>query len=118
MADNMSFWRQEVIQFALNQDLEAAIAEQKAVLERDPNNARAHFALGTFAHFKGKIDAAVTHFLRSIELDSSLAAPHVSLGRIYAVQGDYDSAWKQAREAERLGDWSLVEQLGRYPNLK
>ena len=114
----MSFWRKEVIQPALNHDIEAAIAEQQAILASDPNNAGAHFALGTLAQFKGETDAAIVHFLKAIEAAPSYAAPHVSLGRIYAVLGNYDLAWKHAREAEMLGDPELVGLLHRYPNLK
>jgi tetratricopeptide (TPR) repeat protein len=112
------FWRDEIIQPALDRDVEVAIAEQKAILERDPQNANAYFALGTFAHFKGNAEAAIPLFLRAIELDARFAAPHLSLGRVYAVRGNYDRAWKHAREAERLGNRELVDLLERYPNLK
>ena len=112
----MSFWRREVAQPMLNQDIEASIAEQQAILERDARNTRAYFALGTLAHFRGDSAAAIAHFHKAIELDPADAAPHVSLGRVYAVKGDYDSAWRHAREAERLGDRSLVDQFERYPN--
>jgi len=114
----MSFWRKEVIQPALDRDVETAIAEQKAILARDPKNPQAHFALGTLAYFKGEITAAIELFIQAIELDSSYAAPHMSLGRLYALQGKYDLAWKHAREAARLGNNELVEQLGRYTKLK
>ena len=114
----MSFWRSQVIQPALDADIEAAVREQQAILVRDPKNAPAHFALGTLAHFRGETALAITYFLRAIELDPSLAAAHVSLGRIYVVQGRDDDAWKQVREAELLGDSSLVEQLERYPRVK
>ncbi len=110
----MNFWRNEVIQSGLDRDVEVAIAEQQAILERDPRNPRAHFALGTFYYFHGHADTAVACFQKAIEFDPSFAAPHVSLGRIYAVQGLYDLAWKHAREAERLGERSLIDQLERY----
>jgi tetratricopeptide (TPR) repeat protein len=112
----MTFWRQEVAQPMLDRDVEASIAEQRAILERDPQNARAHFALGTLAYFRGHSAAAIKYFRKAIELDPACAASHVSLGRMYAVEGDYDLAWRHAREAERLGDRSLVGQLERYPN--
>jgi len=114
----MGFWRKDVVQRALDRHLEAVIAEQRAILEREPDNAKVHFALGTFEYFRGNSDAAVALFRKAIELDPNYAAPHVSLGRIDAMAEAYDLAWKHAREAERLGDPSLVEQLGRYPNLK
>jgi tetratricopeptide (TPR) repeat protein len=112
----MDFWRNEVIQSGLDRDVEAAISEQKAILEREPANSRAHFALGTLYHFHGQVDMAIALFQRAVEFDPSFAAPHVSLGRVYAVKGLSDLAWKHAREADRLGDRSLVEQLERYPH--
>jgi tetratricopeptide (TPR) repeat protein len=111
----MSFWRREVVQPILDRDIELNIAEQRTILEQDPHNASAHFALGTLYYFSANRHAAVSHFEQAIELDPSYAAPHVSLGRILALQGSDQEAWAHAREAERLGDRSLVEQLERYP---
>jgi Flp pilus assembly protein TadD len=112
------FWREKVIQPALNNDVEEAVAEQKSLLAKDPNNAKAYFALGTLSHFQGEIEQAMQYFRKSIELDPANAAPHLSLGRLYAVRGEYPSAWKHARAAEALGACDLVEMLERYPNLK
>jgi protein O-GlcNAc transferase len=114
----MPFWRREVIQPALDTDVDTACKEQEAILAEDPNNAKAHFALGTLSHLQGRTDAAIQYFLRAIELDPAYAVPHISLGRIAIVRGSYAEAWKHAHEAERLGDRSLVEQLERYPQAK
>jgi len=114
----MSFWREQVIQPALNGDLEAAMAEQYRILQTDPKNPPAHFALGTLRHFQGQIELAIECFLQAIQLDPAYAAPHVSLGRIYAVKGRYEEAWRHAREAAQLGDSALVEQLERYPSVE
>jgi tetratricopeptide (TPR) repeat protein len=114
----MSFWRRDIIQPALDHEIQAEMAEQRVTLAREPNNARAHFALGTLSHFRGRTDEAIASYLRAIELDPNYPAPHVSLGRIWAVQARYDEAWKHAREAERLGDPSLVEQLERHLKVK
>ena len=113
-----SFWQKEVIQPALNHDVEAAVAEQQAILAVDPNNAQAYFALGTLSHFQGATEQAIQYFQKSIELDSSNPEPHLILGRIHALRGEYEEAWKHARAAEALGARDLVEMLGRYPNLK
>lgn len=113
----MRFWREKVVQPALDRDVDQAVAEQLAILKRDPKSPQAHFALGTLCHFRGETGPAVEFFLRAIELDPGYAAPHVNLGRIYAIRGEDDLAWQHAREAERLGDPSLVEQLERYPNV-
>ena len=110
----MSFWRREVVQPALDNDIEQAIAEQQAILQQNARNAGAHYALGTLNHYKGDVGSAIAHFLRAIDLDPGYAAPHVSLGRIRAVEGDHDAAWEHARAAERLGDRSLLDLLQRY----
>jgi Flp pilus assembly protein TadD len=112
------FWRDNLIQSALNNDVEAAVAEQHSILAKGPNNAQAYFALGTLSHFQGEIEQARQYFNKSIELDPADAAPHLSLGRLYAVRGDYQQAWKHARAAEALGACDLVQMLERYPNLK
>jgi tetratricopeptide (TPR) repeat protein len=113
-----SFWRKEVIQPALNRDVEAAVAEQQAILANDPNNAHAYFSLGTLRHFQGATEQAIQYFQKSLELNSGIAAPHLSLGRIYALRGEYEQARRHARAAEALGARDLVEMLERYPNLK
>jgi len=110
----MSFWRQEVVQPALDKDVEEAIAEQQAILQQNARNAGAHFALGTLTYFKGDREAAADYFRQAIELDPNYPAPRVSLGRILALQGNHAAAWEHARAAERLGDRSLVELLERY----
>jgi len=112
------FWRKDVIQPALNNEVESAFAEQQAILAADPNNAKAYFALGTLSHFQGEIDQAIQYFQKSIELDPANAAPHLSVGRIYALRSEYTGAWKHARAAEALGANDLVELLERYPKLK
>ncbi len=112
------FWRKQVIQPALNTEVDEAFAEQYAILKKDPLNAQAWFALGTLCHFRGEIDQAMQYFQKSIEIDPASAAPHLSLGRLYAVRGEYKLAWKHARAAEALGASDLVQMLERYPNLK
>jgi len=112
------FWRNKVIQPSLNHDVKAAVEEQQAILSKDPSNAKAYFALGTLSHFQGQTEQAIQYFEKAIELSPNDAAPHVSLGQIHAVRGDYPSAWKHARAAQALGSPELVEMLERYPNLR
>ncbi len=113
----MTFWRQDVIQPALDADVEAEVREQEDLIRSNPADPFAHFALASLAHFRGQTERAIQHFEKAIELDPAYAAPCVSLGRIYAVRGDYDRAWKHAREAAQRGDSTLLGQLARYPNL-
>lgn len=112
------FWRSQVIQPALDHDVKAAVEEQQAILAKDPHNAKAYFALGTFSHFQGQTEQAIRYFEKAIKLDPTDPAPHVSLGQIYAVRGEYPRAWQHAHAAEALGSHELLEMLQRYPNLK
>lgn len=112
----MGFWRKKVIQPALDSETESTLEEQQELLRKDPSNPHAYFALGALAHLRGETAAAIGYFKKTIELDPVYAAPHASLGRIYAIQGNYDLAWEHARAAERSGDRSLVDQLERYSN--
>ncbi len=112
------FWRDGLIQPSLDTEVDAAIAEQLSILAKDPQNAKAFFALGTLSNFRGQTEDAILYLNKAIELDPSAAAPHLNLGRIFAVQGNYQEAWEHARAAEALGENELVEMLKRYPNLK
>ncbi len=112
------FWRDHLIQPSLDTEVDAAIREQLDLLAKDPQNAKAFFALGTLSNFRGHTDDAILYLAKAIELDPAAAAPHLSLGRIYAIQGRYDEAWRHARAAEALGSRELVEMLERYPNLE
>ena len=108
------FWREEVIGFALDHDTERHIAEQKAAIAANPNDAGAHLNLGLLFQIQYKQDLAVEYFLKALSLDPRLAAAHVSLGRAYAVRGEMEKAWEHAHVAAALGDRSLLDQLERY----
>lgn len=110
----MPFWRDNVIQPALDSGVEAEIREQEKLIRSEPANPTPHFALGALAHLRGQTEAAIRHFEKALELDPSYAAPYVSLGRIYAIRGDYGRAWRYAQDAAQRGDSSLLEQLARY----
>lgn len=108
------FWRKEVIEFALDQDVERHIAEQKAAIAANPNYARGYLNLGLLYQIQFQQDLAVEHFLKALSLDPYLADAHVSLGRVYAVRGEMEKAWEHARVAADLGNKGLLEQLQRY----
>ncbi len=108
------FFRREVVDVALNRDVDSAIAEQLARIEQNPGEAQPYCALGVFFRMQGKIGDAILMQQRATELDPSFALPHRELGQIYAVREDHEAAWRHAREAARLGDRSLLELLERY----
>ena len=108
------FWREEVIGFALDYDTERHIAEQKAAIAANPNDAHAHLNLGLLYQIQYKQDLAVEYFLKALSRDPRLAAAHVSLGRVYAVRGEMEKTWEHARVAATLGNKQLLEQLQRH----
>ena len=110
----MSFWRKEVIDFALDRETRQHIDEQRAWIVREPGNARPYYHLAQFYRMEGRQEEALGLLLEAVRLDDGLAEAHVSLAEVYAVRADYPAAWRHARRAEACGDSRAVELLRRY----
>jgi tetratricopeptide (TPR) repeat protein len=110
----MSFWRKEVIDFALDHETRLHMEEQLAWIAREPANARPYCHLAQLYRMNGKPDEARGLLLEAVRLDDRFAEAHASLAELYAVRGDYDAAWKHARAAEANGNSRAVELLKRY----
>ena len=110
----MSFWRDEVIEFALDYETRKHIQEQIAWIEREPANARPYYHLAQFYRMNGKPQEALGLLLESVRLDPAFADPHAALAEIYAIAGDSPAAWRHARAAEEHGDSRAVEMLARH----
>ena len=110
----MSFWRKEVIDFALSDETRRQIAEQRAWIEREPGNPRPYYQLAQFYRMENRQDEALGLLLQAVQLDGSYAAAQTALAEIYAVQGDYGAAWRHARAAEANGDRTAAEMLNRH----
>ncbi len=110
----MSFFRREVVDFAIDQDAEKVAREQREWIAREPSNAKPYYQLAQIYRMRKDQDAALGLLLESVRLDWTLAGAHVSLTEIYAVRGDYRAAWKHARAAEAAGTTQAVELLSRY----
>ena len=109
-----NFWREQVIEFALDQETRRQIEEQIAWIEREPANARPYYHLAQFFRMQWKQDEALGLLLESVRLDAGFADAHVALAEIYAVRGDYGAAWRHARAAEKAGNAGAVELLERH----
>jgi tetratricopeptide (TPR) repeat protein len=110
----MSFWRKEVVDFALSQETRFHMDEQRAWIEREPLNARPYYNLAQLYRMEGRQEEALGLLLEAVRLEDGLAEAHGSLAEIYAVRGDYRAAWRHARTAESGGESSAVELLKRY----
>ena len=108
------FW-EGVLDQALGEETERHLAEQQAAREANPFDPRPCFHLGLLYRMQRRSKEAVEMLERALALDPGFASAHRALGEMHAVEGDYPRAWAHAREAARLGDPGLLEQLRRYP---
>ena len=110
----MSFWRREVIDFALDRETQAHIDEQRAWIIREPANPRPYYQLAQLYRVAFKPDEALGLLLQAVRLDPNFAEAHASLAEMYVLRDDYPSAWRHARRAEANGVPRVVEMLTRH----
>jgi predicted TPR repeat methyltransferase len=75
----------------LDGDLVSAEAIYKAMLQNDPDDARAHHYLGFLLQQSARFDEAQTHLSRAIALDDSHAEWHFNLGIVTSKLGQLDA---------------------------
>ena len=109
----MSFWRKEVVDFALDRETRTAMEEQRAWIVREPANPQPYYHLAQFYRMASNQDEALGLLLEAVRLDAGFAEAHASLAEIYALRGDYPAAWRHARLAEANGVPRVVEMLVR-----
>lgn len=110
----MGFWRNEVIDFALDQETRRHMDEQRQWISRDPSNPAPYFHLAQLYRMQWKQDEALALLLEAVRLDETFADARVALAEICAVRGDYAEAWRHAREAQSHGDSRGVNLLERH----
>ena len=110
----MSFWRKEVIEFALDQETRKHMEEQVAWIQREPCNARPYYHLAQLYRVAFQQDTALGLLLEAVRLDPGFADAHCALAEIYITRADDDAARRHARIAEENGDGSVVELLRKY----
>ena len=72
------------------------------LVERSPDDSRAHNAWGMALYQQGQILEAMTHFQSAIDLDDQLAPAHNNMGMAYHSQGNLSEAVRHFREALRI----------------
>jgi tetratricopeptide (TPR) repeat protein len=110
----MSFWRDEVIGFALDHETRLHIEEQRELIAREPENPKPYYALAQFYRMGGKTEEARVLLEEALRKDAGFGPAHASLCEMHAISGDYPAAWRHARAAEVAGDAAGVELLRRY----
>ena len=110
----MSFWRKEVIDFALDRETQTAIDEQRARILREPANAKPYYHLAQLYRVAFKQEEALGLLLEAVRLDANFAEAHASLAEIYILRDDLAAAWRHGRLAESQGEPRVVEMLKRH----
>jgi tetratricopeptide (TPR) repeat protein len=110
----VSFWRKDLIDFALDQETAAHVREQSDWIAREPQNPRPWYNLAQLYRMQWKPDEALALLLEAVRLDDAFADAHVALTEIYAVREDYAAARQHARKAEEHGNARGVELLRRH----
>jgi cytochrome c-type biogenesis protein CcmH/NrfG len=110
----MSFWRKEVVEFALSHETVQQIDGLRKWIELEPGNPRPYYHLAQFYRMENRTEQALGLLLEAVRLDPTFADAHTALVEIYAVSADYPAAWRHARLAEQNGNPRGVELLRRH----
>jgi len=99
---------QRAIQHLQRQEHDAAAAVLRAVVEREPDNARAWSLLGFALHSAGRLDAAIEAHLMAAEFEATAPTAMYNAGLAYALKGELDQAFHWLREAKATGKVDLT----------
>jgi len=110
----MSFWRKEVVDFALSHETRLQMEGLRAWIKREPANPRPYCHLAQFYRMENRTEQALGLLLEAVRLDATFAEAHAALTEVYAVRADYPAAWRHARLAEQHGNPRGVELLRRH----
>ena len=111
----MSFWRKDIIDFALDRETRLHMDEQLAWIAREPSNPQPYYHLAQFYRMNGRPDDALGLLLESVRLDPAFADAHASLSELYAIRADYPAARRHAELAAQNGNPRALDLLTRYP---
>lgn len=106
-------FRKEVIELALDRDVQEEIDRALSAIKKSPNNSSFYVSLGDLYYSQKKIELAVSTYVQALQVDPGNTRAHTRLGQICAMYELYTEAWQHARAAESLGNPHLKEQLER-----
>ena len=110
----MSFWRKDVVDFALSHETQRQMEGLREWIKREPSNPQPYCHLAQFYRMENRTEQALGLLLEAVRLDATFAEAHVALTEIYAIRADYPAAWRHARQAEENGNPRGVELLTRH----
>jgi DNA-binding SARP family transcriptional activator/TolB-like protein len=84
-------------------DLDRAERLLKAVLEREPNSAPAHYNLGLLQKHRRQYEASIQSFQRALELNPSFLASHAQIGVLLTRLGRVPEGFERIQYALRVG---------------
>lgn len=98
-------------------DISAATRSAERCLDIDPDSPDVHYLLGYVYGADGRVDEAVEHHQRAIELDEGFVDPMLALAELYLQPvGDWDAAFRMAQMAldwvtddEDIADAKLIQ---------
>src|SRR5215470_3574430 len=100
-------WMRGLVEFALDQDVNREIDNQRRILTEHPRSAQAHFNLAVLHYSQGRAQEAILGFLEAIDCDPSFGRAYRKLGEVFVATGQYERAAWYARAAADLGDPTL-----------
>ena len=83
-------------------NLDAAVAQLEALLQREPQHEGAHNTLGIALFGQARLAESTAHFSKALRLKPDYAEAHSNLGNVLAKQGKWTEAFAHFREALRL----------------
>ena len=111
-------WLRGLVEFALDEDVNQVIDEQRRILKDNPQSAKAHFDLAVLHYSQRRVPESISEFESAIACDPTYAYAYRKLGEVYINTGDYERAEQYAVKAAELGDRTLLEMFERYPAAK
>lgn len=82
--------------------LDEAIENLSETLRADPDNANAHYNMGTAKSKKGDIESSIRHYMEAIRLKPDYQKAHYNLGLAMSRQGKTEEAIQHYTEALKL----------------
>jgi tetratricopeptide (TPR) repeat protein len=113
----MSFWRDEVITFALDHETHLQIDEQRAWIVREPANPKPYYHLAQLYRVAFKQEEALGLLLHAVALDPEFGDAHNALAEIYIARSDDSAALRHAHLAESHGNGSAMALLRKYQHV-